>query len=308
VELVTGQYQIVVVGEGMVELSSTGRQARLGSGGDTLNTAIHLARFGLPTAYFTALGSDQFSDRLRSDWSSEGLDTSLILTDPDRHPGLYAISTDDRGERRFTYWRRESAARRMFELDATVDAIERAGHATLLVFSLISLAILPPQGRADLLHLAQRVRERGGKVAFDGNYRPRLWKSASEARRSRDAAIAVCDIGLPGLEDEGQLSGFASAASVTAHWHSRGTTEVVVKMGRDGAFIDGNIIRPPVALTPIDTSGAGDAFNAAYLAARMQGANPVDAATAGHALAGWVIMRHGAIPPVDHSAPYCITP
>lgn len=194
-ELVTRNHQIVVVGEGMIELSTEGRAARLGYGGDTLNTAIHLARFGLPTAYLTALGRDRFSARLRADWSEEGLDTGLILTDPDRHPGLYAIDTDPNGERSFTYWRSRSAARRMFELPGAADALERAREATLLYFSLISLAILPPSGRSQLLRLAAQVRERGGQVAFDSNYRPSLWQSADEARQQRDAAIALCDIG-----------------------------------------------------------------------------------------------------------------
>jgi 2-dehydro-3-deoxygluconokinase len=141
-------------------------------------------------------------------------------------------------------------------------------------------------------------------VAFDGNYRPRLWRSAGEATRMRDAAIAACDIGMPTLDDEQQLSGFESAAAVAAHWHSLGAMEVVVKMGRDGAFLEGAAVPPANVLTPIDTSGAGDAFNAAYLAARITGASPADAVAAGHALAGWVVMRRGAIPPADTDAPY----
>lgn len=303
-ELLTDEHRIVVVGEGMVELSGGDRQVRLGYGGDTLNTAIHLARYGLKTAFLTALGVDPFSDRLRADWAGERLDTALILTDPERHPGLYAIATDQLGERSFTYWRGQSAARRMFELDSVEEALERAAGATLLHFSLISLAILPPHGRDSLLGLAARVRDRGGRVAFDGNYRPRLWRSSGEAQQMRDAAIALCDIGLPTLQDERQLSGFQSAASVVAHWRALGASEVVVKMGSEGAFVDGTSIAPPAALKPVDTTGAGDAFNAAYLAARLRGKSPAEAASSGHELAGWVVMRHGAIPPADRAAPY----
>ena len=300
----TGHRGIVVVGEGMVELSGTGRRARIGYGGDTLNTAIHLARFGLPTAFFTALGSDPFSDRLRDEWSSEGLDPSLILTDPGRHPGLYAIHTDRDGERSFTYWRGQSAARRMFQLEGTQNAVERAQNAALLYFSLISLAILPPRGREKLLRLACRVRERGGRVAFDGNYRRRLWRNAQEARQWRDAAIGSCDVGLPSLEDEQQLCGFVSAAPVAKAWRSLGATEVVVKMGKDGAFVCDAPIAPPVELEPVDTTGAGDAFNAAYLAARLNGVEPRQAALAGQSLAGWNVMRSGAVPAIDADAPY----
>ena len=303
-ELVTAQRGIVVVGEGMVELSGTGGRARIGHGGDTLNTAIHLARFGLPTAFFTSLGRDHFSDGLRAEWSSEGLDTSMILTDPDRYPGLYAIHTDRNGERSFTYWRDQSAARRMFELEGSANAIELAQGAELLYFSLISLAILPPAGRDTLLRLARHVRGRGGRAAFDGNYRARLWRNASEAREWRDAAIAECDTGLPSLEDEQQLSGLQSAGAVAEHWQSLGAKEVVVKTGKEGAFVGGASIAPPAVLEPVDTTGAGDAFNAAYLAARMNGAEPTEAVLAGHSLAGWVAMRSGAVPAVDPDAPY----
>jgi 2-dehydro-3-deoxygluconokinase len=304
VELVNQGLGIVAVGEGMIELSGAGSRIRLGSGGDTLNTAVHLARLGSPIAIFTALGSDPYSERMRSDWSGEGLDTRLILTDPDRHPGLYAIHTDSHGERSFVYWRDRSAARRMFEIEGSQAAIERAAAAGLLYYSLISLAILPKRGREQLLGLARDVRNRGGQVAFDGNYRPRLWRNATEASHWRDAAIELCDIGLPTLEDEQALSGFENAASVTDHWGSRGAGEVVVKLGRDGAFVDGASIPPPTPMKPIDTTGAGDAFNAAYLAARRNGADRMEAALLGHWLAGWVVMREGAIPPVDSQAPY----
>jgi 2-dehydro-3-deoxygluconokinase len=285
----------------MLELSRDGDRWRLGYGGDTLNTAIHLARSGIDTAYLTALGKDPFSDRLRTvDWPGEGLDTSLILADPARNPGLYAISTDEAGERSFTYWRGESAARRLFALDGIDQALAKAVHADLFGFSLISLAILPTEGRQHLLRLAARVRDRGGKVAFDGNYRARLWANIDEAFAARDAAIAIADIGLPTLDDEAQLSGAISADDVAAHWQGLGCAETIVKLGADGCRLpDGTVIPPPNVLAPVDTSGAGDAFNGGYLAARLSGASLTDAAFAGHELAGWCVMRRGAVPPRD---------
>lgn len=284
----------------MLELRRVGGAWQLGYGGDTLNTAIHLVRAGLDTAYLTALGSDGFSAGLRADWQAEGLDTSLILTHPSRQTGLYAISTDDRGERSFTYWRDTSAARALFECPGTAAAEAQAADTELLAFSLITLAILPPDGRARLLALAARVRDRGGQVAFDGNYRPRLWASSTEARVARDAAIACASIGLPTLEDEVMLSGAQTAADVAAHWQGLGCAETVVKTGADGCRLPtGETMPPEEVLKPIDTSGAGDAFNAGYLAARLRGQGIASAALAGHALAGWTIMRPGAIPPRD---------
>lgn len=297
--------RIVLIGEAMLELSrpdAGGREGswRLSYGGDTLNTAIHLARAGHDAAYLTALGCDPLSANLKAQWAAEGLDTSLILDHPARSTGLYAISTDDKGERSFSYWRDTSAAREMFALPGIDTVLAAAEQADLIAYSLITLAILPPKAREQLFALCRRVRARGGKIAFDGNYRPRLWASVGEARQARDLAIACADIGLPTLEDEAQLSGEVSADTVAQHWRTLGCAETIVKLGAEGARLpDGSIAPPPAVLQPVDTSGAGDAFNGGYLAARMDGADVAHAAQAGHRLAGWCVMRPGAIPAAD---------
>jgi 2-dehydro-3-deoxygluconokinase len=337
--------RIICIGEAMLELSRSGDDWRMGYGGDTLNTAIHLARAGHDVAYLTALGTDPLSAGLREKWAAEGLDTSLVLNHPTRSTGLYAISTDAAGERSFSYWRDTSAARQMFALPGMAEALAAAEQADLIVYSLITLAILPPEAREALFALCQRVRALGGRVAFDGNYRPRLWASAEEARAARDAAIACTDIGLPTLEDEllmerdaddhnrrpaldaglgcatqpsESLAPFDAACGVAQdrpsqargdvgeleavahHWTTLGCAETIVKLGADGARLpDGTTFPPPEVLNPVDTSGAGDAFNGGYLAARMNGAIVADAVMAGHRLAGWCVMRSGAIPARD---------
>jgi 2-dehydro-3-deoxygluconokinase len=277
--------RIVFIGEAMIELSSAGEHWRMGYGGDTLNTAIHLARLGHDVAYLTALGSDPMSAEIKAKWASEDLDTSLVLDHPTRSTGLYAITTNAEGERSFSYWRDSSAARDMFSLTGMEAALATAGKADLIVYSLITLAILPEAARVQLLALDVRL-------AFDGNYRPRLWPNPASAASARDAAIARASIGLPTLEDETQISGEASASAIARHWQSLGCAETVVKIGAQGCRLpDGSIIPPPV-----DTSGAGDAFNAGYLHTRLSGATPKEAAHEGHRLAGWVVMRAGAIP------------
>jgi 2-dehydro-3-deoxygluconokinase len=292
--------RIVCIGEAMLELSRNGDGWKLGYGGDTLNTAIHLARARHDVAYLTAIGCDPMSADLKARWAAEGLDTSLILDHPTRSTGLYAISTDDKGERSFSYWRETSAAREMFALPSIEAALAVAESADLIVYSLITLAILPPEGREQLFALCNRVRARGGKVAFDGNYRPRLWAGAEEARKARDQAIACADTGLPTLEDEALLAGKRDADAVAHHWTSLGCVETIVKLGANGCRLpDGNILPPPEILQPVDTSGAGDAFNGGYLSARMNGASVEDAAMAGHKLASWCVMRAGAIPARD---------
>jgi 2-dehydro-3-deoxygluconokinase len=283
--------RIVCLGEAMVELS--GRQGRwdVHYGGDTLNTALHLTRLGFDVAYLTALGCDPFAGAMRGAWGREGMDVSLLLTDPERTTGLYCIDTDDHGERHFSYWRGESAARRLFLLSGIDQALEAAGEADLLFFSLISLAILPDEGREAVFGLARTVR---------------LWESPDAARTWRDRAASVATFGLPSLDDERNLgTGEETAELVRDHWLTWGCEEVAVKMGSDGVMLpDGTLAEPEAQLPALDTSGAGDAFDAGYLGARLRGLSPERAAAHGQRLAGWTVMRRGAIPERDHAAPY----
>ena len=291
---------VICLGEAMLELSRDGDGWRMAAAGDTLNTAVHLARAGLTVDYFTAIGTDPFSDMLAASWATEGVGSSFVLRHPTRGCGLYAVTTDAAGERSFTYWRDSSAAREMFRREATTAARDRASSCDLLSFSLISLAILPDDGREALLTLAAQVRQAGGKVAFDGNFRPRLWPDTDAARTWADRAIAIADYGFPTLDDEVALRGPITTEQVAAHWQALGCGETVVKLGRDGCRLaGGELVLPAAQLKPVDTSGAGDAFNAGYLAARFKGGTARDAAAEGNHVAGWTIMRRGAIPPRD---------
>ena len=307
--MIGGRFRIICVGEAMVEIAPRGAGWEVGYGGDTINQALHLVRFGHDVAYLTVLGSDPFAGQMRSAWAREGMDTSLVLSDVERTTGLYAISIDAHGERHFSYWRSDSAARRLFANPGITDAVGEAGRSDVLTYSLISLAILPEEGREALLALARAVRARGGKVAFDGNFRPRLWHSADEARLWRDWAAREADFGLPTLEDEEQIAGRPlKPEDVARAWLDAGCGEVVVKLGAQGCRLPDGALSPPLpGLRPVDTSGAGDAFDAAYLSCRLRGGSAGDAAAAGHELAAWVMMRSGAIPPRDHAAPYSLS-
>lgn len=291
----------IFLGEAMLELSpADGDLWRLRHGGDTLNSAVHMSRLGIGTAFITALGSDDFSQRLRQDWASGGLDTDFVLTHPARTPGLYAISTDDKGERHFSYWRDNSAAREMFALPGMDSVLEKATQAELFGFSLISLAILPPEGRERLFDFCRAFRRRGGRVAYDSNYRPRLWPSPEAAAEAHGRAISLADIGLPTLEDETLLTGEGSARDVARFWSGHGCGEVVVKLGADGCLLpDGTLSPTTPHASPVDTSGAGDAFNAGYLFGRLKGYSAEASAGIGHRLAGWVVLHRGAIPARD---------
>lgn len=289
---------IVAVGECMLELRAADDGWQLGCGGDTFNTAVYLARLDEDVAYLTALGDDPFSAGMRGNWQAEGLSLDLVLTAPHRLPGLYAIQTDSAGERSFHYWREQAAVRDLFHLPSCAEALDRAAGARLLYVSGITLALFDAEGRAALSGLARRVRDADGEVAFDPNYRSRAWPSPDAARRAIAEFAPLVTTALPTFEDEAALHGDADPAATQARWRAVGTRDVVVKLGPAGCMLDdGRIVAPAVPLTPVDTTGAGDAFNAGYLAARRLGASADDAAAFANRLAGRVIGRRGAILP-----------
>jgi 2-dehydro-3-deoxygluconokinase len=302
VELVSPA-RIAVIGEGMLELTLQDGAWQVGTAGDALNVAAHLARFGRQVDFVSALGADAISDHLRRAWAAEGVGVDHVLTDPTRGPGLYAVNVDPAGERSFTYWRSDSAARALFSSPDIEIALAGAARAELLYFSLISLAVIPPGGRDRLMKLCADVRAAGGRVAFDTNYRPRLWSDQHEARAEAARFMTVTDIGLPTFDDEAQLFADAAPETTARRWRAAGAREVAVKFGRAGCLLSAGdvekIVAPPETLDPIDTSGAGDGFNAGYLDARLRDESPRSSAIAGHRLAGWVVRRPGALPARD---------
>lgn len=292
---------VASIGECMIELSRRDDGAFIrGFGGDTLNTALYLARLHVPTAYVTALGDDRLSEEMLTGWRAEGVDTRHVLRLPGRLPGLYMIERDEKGERSFLYWRDRAPARELFERadEVMLDAI---AHYDWLYLSGISLSLYGDAGRARLLDLLTRARENGGRVAFDGNYRPAGWPSAAAARAAFAQVLSQVDLALPSIDDEAKLHGDEDPDRCAQRFRRAGIAEIVIRLGQRGCIVyhgDGkHEVAPERHVEPVDTTAAGDSFNAAYLAARIAGAAPVEAARAGHRLAAIVISYPGAIIP-----------
>ena len=287
----------------MLELSRSNGGWRLAYGGDTFNAALYMRRLGVPVAYLTALGADSFSDDMRTAWQEAGMDMSLVLTDAARLPGLYAITTDAAGERSFSYWRSESAVRRLFGLPGIETALAAASTASLLYLSGITLSLFSATERNTLISLARAVHSNGGLVAFDPNYRPSGWPDAEAARTAMRDFSPQMSIALPSFDDEQKLWEDATPEDTASRYLKWGAREVIVKLGGQGCLVaqGGSSWRLAAAPAPfvVDTTGAGDSFNAAYLAARLRGLDTQAAAAAGCRLGSLVIQHLGAILPAS---------
>ncbi len=294
--------RIACLGEAMIELSLEGEIAHLGFAGDTLNAAVYLRRsLAAPheVAFVSLVGRDALSDRLVARVAAEGVSTDLLARHPDRIAGAYAILTDGAGERSFVYWRDTSAARTMFEPASPIQP-ETLDVFDVLHLSAITLAILSWEGRAALMDWLPGYRARGGRVAFDSNYRPRLWPDVATARAAVTAMWRQTDIGFPSVDDEMALFGDADAGAVLARIEGCGVATGALKCGAAGPLPIGARLPgasyPPAARV-VDTTAAGDSFDGGFLAAHLTGASLAEALRAGHDLAAEVIGARGAIIP-----------
>ncbi|MFO1055901.1 MAG: sugar kinase [Dongiaceae bacterium] len=294
--------RVASIGECMIELSPRpGGLLGLGFGGDTLNTAVYLARLGVAVDYLTALGDDPYSDRMLALWREEGVGTELVTRLPGRLPGLYMIEIDPQGERRFRYWRDRAPARELFQREESENVIAALPGYHLIYLSGISLSLYGEFGRKVLFTALDRARAAGARIAFDSNYRPRNWPDIATARAAMAAMLARTDIVLSSHDDERLLQDDGDPAACARRLHGAGPGEVVLKQGALPCRIvtaEGELeVAAERVDRVVDTTAAGDSFNAGYLAARLAGRPPREAARAGHRLAAAVVGHVGALIP-----------
>lgn len=300
-----GGVRLLAIGEVMAEIRPGAEGGFvLGFAGDTYNTAVYAAReMRHPgnVGYVTRIGREPLSTALLEQAAAEGLDVGHIAVDDDRNIGIYAVATDAHGERSFSYWRSQSAARRLFAIEETALFMP---PAEIIYLSGITLAILTPAARSRLFDRLAELRETNGtKVAFDSNFRPALWEDPAIARASMDRMWDLTDIALPSMDDEMAISGFDAESAVIDRFAGRTWDGVAIKRGVRGPVSP--FIAPsdmpdfPPAEAVVDTTAAGDSFNAGYLAAFLNGAGEIDRMRAGHRLAARVVGSPGAIMPRD---------
>jgi 2-dehydro-3-deoxygluconokinase len=292
---------LAAIGECMIELSEhpDGRITRA-FGGDTLNTAVYLARLGQRIDYITALGDDPWSDEMLSAWQAEGVGTGSVIRSKGRLPGLYIIQTDARGERRFSYWRDRAPARDLFLLPETAAVCAALARFSHIYLTGVSLSLYGPDGRAVLLEALANAQKAGSKIVFDTNFRPRGWPDRKVAVAAYAELLRLADVVFASSEDLELLCGADGLRLLEPHWQR---AEIVLKMDYPACRLlwEGEMleIAAPAVTRVVDTTAAGDSFAAAYLAARLAGQAPAAAARAGHTLARTVVQHRGAIIPRD---------
>ena len=308
-----GAARVAAIGECMIERREMGTDLKQGSipdiprkfSGDTLNTLTYIARLldwgRAELFYITAVGMDAGSAAMLAAWEAEGINTAFVRRFRDKVPGSYTISTAQDGERRFSYDRNESAARDLFRDDYAESLSSSLKDLDLLYLSGISMAILPPHGRERLLKLLRTLRRAGVIIVYDPNYRAALWASPAEARDWTGRVYQETDVAMPGFDDEKALFDDATPEQACARLADTGIAEVIMKNGSSPCFVASgqDIVRFPVTSQDgvVDTTAAGDSFNAGYISARLCGHDVAASVRTGQTLAGRVVQYPGAIIP-----------
>lgn len=298
----------LALGECMVEMApADGGLYAMGFAGDTYNTAYYTRRLlgdDWAVRYGTCVGEDATSEAMVGFMAGHGIDTGSIRRVPDRTVGLYMIALKD-GERSFSYWRGQSAAKTLADDTAWLDA--QCDAADVVMFSGITLAILAPEARRRFCDAMARARAAGKTVAFDTNMRPRLWNGPDDMREGLMMGASVADIVLPSFDEETALYGDASSADTIDRYRTAGARMVTVKNGTDTLTVwtsEGGTqtFQPEPARKVVDTTAAGDSFDAGLLAGLLTGQPLENAVHQAMAVSAQVVQARGALVDLDLSA------
>ncbi|HLY88851.1 MAG TPA: sugar kinase [Acetobacteraceae bacterium] len=296
---------LLCMGEPMLEFNQLpaqpdGTQHYLeGHGGDTSNAAIAASRQGARVGYITALGQDMPGDSFVALWARENVDASTVIRSDRWQTGVYFVTHDAQGHH-FLHYRTNSAAAMYTQADLPTAAI---AAARLFYVSGISQGI--STSAADAVFAAIDIAKRNtGLVAYDTNYRPRLWPPA-RAASIMHAAIAQCDYALPGIDDVHTLTGLTEPEAMLDFYLRLGPKVVVLKMGEHGAWIatpDQRQRIPPHRVNVVDATGAGDTFCGSFLARILAGDAPEAAARYAGVAAALKCTGYGAVAPIPRAA------
>lgn len=292
---------LVALGEPLLEFNQTaaGGGYLAGFGGDTSNCVIAAARQGARAGYLTAVGTDEFGDQFVALWQNEGVDTAEIRRNPDAHTGIYFITHGPKGHV-FSYMRAGSAASRLKPAELPEDYI---ASARILHLSGITQAISASACDAGFAAIAL-AKKHGVMVSYDSNLRLKLWP-IERARAIIHAGLAQADIALLSLEDAEALCEVDQPEAILDRYCAMGPQIVVLKVGKDGAWVAVKGERRRVAGHPVqavDATGAGDVFAGAFLAELAAGRDAFAAADYANAAAALSTTGWGAVAPIPHRA------
>ena len=305
----SGNPKILVIGDALIDhqywidrLPKRGEDTIILStsknvGGSAANTAIALAWLGVPTKFYGTIGCDLDADLIKAQMQAVGVDTSGIQYG--EITGFTITMIDTSSERTMFSFRGASSK----ALSVEPNLLKDIQNSRVLLTS--GYQFLYPEQAQVVLSAAERVRKQGNLVALDPS--PLIGDVLPEIRNQ---ILALTDILLPNRRELVLLTGEEDSQAALQKAPNLSKC-VVVKRGSEGAWMsikkdfqfvggqqfseDSDFQSPAIPVEAVDTTGAGDAFNAGFLASLLRGDPPANWLKSGNNLAGQVVQHRGAV-------------
>ena len=295
---------IAIIGECLVELSSNGTLADTSTlnkffGGDTVTTAVAVARLGGNVTYLTQVGNDGFSEFILSSLQKENIDTSLIKSN-DEQNGMYIVSrTPEKKE--LLYYKRKTAATKLSIDDISEDYIKQLK----LIYSTGVVQSLSASSRELVRESFRIAKENDVLTAYDPNYTS-CFMNSTDTKEYFEEIVEFTDIILLSLKnDAARLYEVDSIDKVVKYFWDKGVKIVVIKSHIDNGYYTG--YRGEISFTEfynsqkaIDTTASGDVFNGGFLYAITNGYAPSEATKFASVVSGLQTQNYGAIQAIPY--------
>lgn len=295
---------IAIIGECLIELSTNGTLAETSTlnkyfGGDTVTTAVAVARLGGNVTYLTRVGNDGFSEFIISSLQKEGIDTSLIKTN-DEQNGMYIVSRTA-GKNELLYYKRKTAAAKLSIEDISEDCIKKLK----LIYSTGVVQSLSASSRELVREAFKIAKENGVMTAYDPNYTS-CFMNSSDTREYFEEIVDYTDVIFLSLKNDAvKLYEIDSMEKVMKYFLDKGVKIVVVKSHVDNGYYTG--YKGEISFTnfyntqkAIDITASGDVFNGGFLYALTNGHTPVEATKFAAVVAGLQTQNYGAIQAIPY--------
>lgn len=268
-------------------------------GGAPMNTLVGVARLGSESGAITAVGADPFGQFLIQELEKNGVDTSRVkVKEGTRTTITFVANEPETGERSFIFYRRPwvrgTADSSLSVEDVDPDYIS---DADILHVSGFSLSQNP--SRKAVLNAVKHARSMGVKVSFDPTLRVDVWNSERTVRRLYAQMLRLSDIATFSREEASFMFGTHDPEKAARKALKRGVQTVGIKLGADGALLQNSagesLYAPAFKVKAVDTTGAGDGWNAGLLVGMLRGWDLKTCVTIANAVGALVVTKHGAI-------------
>ena len=287
------------IGEAMIEISNIKNSLYNQSfAGDTLNFCNYLDKKKLNAFFLSAIGKSEINQSLLDFVKSKNISTKYIKQINQFEIGLYLIKNKDNGEKQFFYWRDESAAKQYFNNIDFLNLYKELKNFDYIYFSGITLSIIHISKLNNFIKLLNLLKSKKIKIVFDFNIRPSRWNKKN-LNIFLDSVLKFVDICFLSGEDMNYWKNKNDIKSYEQIVRKYKLKHSIFRKNAKFTYVFLNktryVFKNKLLKTVVDTSGAGDGFNAAYLSNFIVNNDPVLALKAGSSLGSKIVMKKGAI-------------